>query len=190
LWPGTVIGQAQPLNAQVKQPWNNDTPAGEMGTNGVFLGAHQGGDNHFTGQPAEKAFVPQALHAEQPLQINRPDIYANLAGNGRNAKDPRPLWPGTVIGQAQPLNAQVKQPWNNDTPAGEMGTNGVFLGAHQGGDNHFTGQPAEKAFVPQAILYQAAEQKQLWPSSVINAAPPQNDQRRQYPQTAADGSLF
>jgi len=203
LWPSSVIAGSGPQANTYKSArpvFNSDMPTGPMGTNGVFLGSHQGGDSTFSSHGAPQGYVP---HAAPPrasaapraapadhMNANAPAGRAN-GGNAQPVVSPymsvthkamphmlamqqqRPLWPTSVVGQ-QPANGPADQ-MNSNAPAG-----GAFPASPYMSVTH-------KA-MPHMLAMQ--RQKQLWPSSVIGQQPAQGHDTRNHPWiSAADGSV-
>jgi hypothetical protein len=160
---------------------------------------------HFKGFTKKKAAMLHKLKEQAKMQMKHSPY--------KGASKARQLWPDTVIGKPQAGRAAARPVWNSDMPTSPMGTNGVFLGSHQGGDSSFSnqqhmpraaghgpapaaaGKPVESPYLTvfhkagPHMLYmqrQGQQQKQLWPSSVIGGPPAANQVRP--PITAADGS--
>jgi len=166
---------------------------------------------HFKGFNKRKAAMLHKLKQEAKLQMKH-----------TRATEPRQLWPSSVIagsGPQAPAQQSARPVFSSDMPTSPMGTNGVFLGSHQGGDSSFSSQgaphqataptqrraggfvsskPNESPYMrvthkasPHMLYGVQGKQKQLWPSSVIGQQPdPRHDTRPRPWTSAADGSII
>jgi len=165
---------------------------------------------HFKGFNKRKAAMLHKLKQQAKMQMKH-----------TRAKEPRQLWPSSVIagsGPQAPAQQSARPVFNSDMPTSPMGTNGVFLGSHQGGDSSFSSQggpqqaaptqrraggfvsskPNESPYMsvthkalPHMLYGVQGKQKQLWPSSVIGQQPdPRHDTRPRPWTSGADGSII
>ena len=168
---------------------------------------------HFKGFTKRKAAMLHKLKQQAKMQMKHTRFNPS-------ANKPKQLWPSSVIagsGPQAPAAQSARPVWQSDMPVSPMGTNGVFLGSHQGGDSSFSHGPQPQATAPRGsaqrrgaapppqpspymsvthkadphMLYQQQQKKkQLWPGSVIGQQPAKGHDTRPRPWiTAADGSV-
>jgi len=87
---------------------------------------------HFKGFNKKKAAMLHKMKQQAKMQMKHTRVL-----------QPKQLWPSSVIAGSGPQSKTYKSArpvFNSDMPTGPMGTNGVFLGSHQGGDSTFSNQ--------------------------------------------------
>jgi len=157
--------------------------AGSMGSNAAFLGFADGeGTSVRDLSRRQQLAVNHARQAQRRFKdvyfgmVKVPPLKAQLRGRQRA---PKQLWPASPIGQVGAGQASARPVMQSDAPVGPMGTNGVFLGSHQGGDSSFSSphgaQPLprrkstapmlhKRARAPHALVKRAPEQPAAKPS--------------------------
>jgi hypothetical protein len=112
LWPGSVIGKPQAGMKSGRPVWNSDMDSfGTMGTNGVFLGSHEGGDSSFTHQPqappraaSQSHYSSQSTGSTAGKQTVSPYMTVfhkagpHMLHMQPQAQQKKQLWPSSVIG--------------------------------------------------------------------------------------------
>ena len=132
LWPSSVIagsGPQAPVQQSARPVFNSDTPTSPMGTNGVFLGSHQGGDSsfsHYGGAPhggLPNANAPNQRHPGSFGRGGKPNEspYLSITHKasphmlyGLQHQKQKQLWPSSVIGQQpDPHHDTRPRPWTS-----------------------------------------------------------------------------